>query len=106
MNDPSISQFWDKSILKTKSYGINQHQAYSYVRHTEFYLNAAKGVRLSALTPARLEAYLSDNYDKCRIKGCQLEQHILAIRILLSDMVNIGCVTAGFSTCIATFTDA
>jgi hypothetical protein len=88
MNDPSIARFWDKYILKTKSYGINRHQAYWYVRHAEAYIKAAKGVRLSAHTPARLEAYLSGKYDKSRIKGWQLEQHILAPKILLSDMVN------------------
>lgn len=90
MNDPSIARFWDKYILKTKSYDIKRHQAYWYVRHAEAYIKAAKGVRLSAHTPARLEVYLSGKYDKSRIKGWQLEQHILALRILLSDMVNIG----------------
>jgi len=90
MDDPSVARFWDKYISKTTAYGVKRHQAYWYVRHAEAYIKSAKGVRLSAHSSAYLESYLIEKYDKARLQGWQLEQIILALKILFTDMVNVS----------------
>jgi len=90
MDDSSVARFWDKYISKTTAYGVRRHQAYWYVRHAEAYIKSVNGVRLLEHTSAYLESYLAQKYDKGRLQGWQLEQIILALKILFTDMVNVS----------------
>ena len=91
MDDSSVARFWDKYISKTTAYGVKRHQAYWYVRHAEAYIKSVNGVRLSEHTSAYLESYLAQKYDKGRLQGWHLEQIILALKILFTDMVKASC---------------
>ena len=93
MDDLSVARFWDKYISKTTAYGVKRHRAYWYVRHAETYIKSVHGVRLSAHSSAVLESYLSDHYDKSRLEGWQLEQVVLALKILFTEMVNVSWAT-------------
>ena len=89
MENPSVSRFWDKYILKTSSYDIKDERIKWYVRDAEYYINAHKSKRLALHTANDVESYLKTKGRTLRIEDWQFKQVVFALKILFVDMVRV-----------------
>ena len=82
MTQQTVSQFWDKYISKTASYGLTHKQARWLVRHAENYLKANKNKILAEQTAYNVEQYLHHKDRNPSLSGWQFSQIILSLKIL------------------------
>ena len=87
MSDLSASRFWDKYILKTKSYKIKPSSAKWYVRHAENYIKFHQGNRLRSHTGEEINQYLLFKCRGPRLTDWQLLQIVTALKILFIEVI-------------------
>ena len=56
--DDSVARFWDKYILISKAYKVEDKVVRWYVIHVERYIAAHKGIRLGCHSGVDLRSYL------------------------------------------------
>lgn len=78
--DDSISRFWDKYIVKTKTYKVKDESVRWYVLRAEHYIAAHNGLRLVRYTADDVKAYLSAIPGKENLKDWQYWQVVHALR--------------------------
>jgi len=88
MTDQNVSQFWDKFISKTKTYGIKQNTIRWYVRNAEYYIKAYPNKRLSLHSKDDLTNYLKEKGGNPRIEDWQYKQLVISLKILFTQMVH------------------
>jgi integron integrase len=87
MESDSIERFWDKYIVKTKSYNVPPKSTRWYVKRAEEYIKAHAELRLSQHSPTHVETFLQDLGRNQRLSDWQFKQTVEALRILFVDMV-------------------
>ena len=87
MTNQSVSQFWDKYIVKTSAYGIKPCSTRWYVRNAEYYIKAYPNKRLSLHTEHDVAHYLKDKGGNSRLESWQYTQLIISLKILFTQMV-------------------
>ena len=85
--DDSISRFWDKYIVKTKTYKVKDESVRWYVLRAEHYIAAHKGLRLVRHTADDVKAFLSAIPGKENLLDWQYRQVVHALKILFCDVV-------------------
>lgn len=93
MPDP-IARFWDKYIEKLINYGIKPDKCRWYVKHTEDYIKFYEGKRLRHHSSDDVNKYLEDKGRKPYLKDWQFRQHIVALKVLFVDLLNLEWVNS------------
>lgn len=85
--DQSVSQFWDKFIEKSISYGHKPSVCRWLVIHAETYIKYHRDIRLKSHTPEMVIQYLEGVCDRRKLQEWQFNQVVEALKILFLDLV-------------------
>ena len=87
MDDHFISRFWEKYIVKLKTYGIKPNMVHWHVNHVAQYIHAFPDRRLATHTVQDVEHYLQDKGRKAGLKDLQFQQMVMALQVLFVELV-------------------
>ena len=87
MQSTSVSRFWDKYIVKTIDYGINQKRIRWYVIHAQPYIKHYCNTRLQAHEAVYLEKYLTAKHSQKPMQKWRYQQIRISLKIRLTKMV-------------------
>ena len=90
MKNRSISRFWDKFSKKSIKYGIKADSILWMVKHAEGYIKHYPDNKLAAHSADFVTQYLKFKHRNPFMLNWQFRQIVLAIKILFTEMVQIG----------------
>ena len=94
MQSTSVSRFWDKYIVKTIDYGINQKRIRWYVIHAQPYIKHYCNTRLQAHEAVYLEKYLTAKHRQKPMQKWRYQQIRISLKIRFTKMVQTDWSTS------------